>query len=306
MKTKTLKSVMVVLGVLLSLNAFAYDVEIDGIYYNVVKKAKQAEVTHRGERQTYSGEVTIPASFEYDGITYSVTSIGSYAFFYCWVTSVTIPNSVTSIGAHAFDCCYMASSITIPNSVTTIGESAFQECIGLTSVTIPNSVTSIGGSAFSGCRSLTSITIPNSVTSIGSKAFSGCDNLEDVYICGYINSFSSDAFQDSYVEYATLHVPVKDIEKYSSMFNFGTVCAIDVKIDDVYYFLNSENQTAEVSYGNNYKGKLTLPNSVDYEGDTYTVKSFAYAAFKDCGDLTSINIPNSVTSIGGSAFDGCI
>ena len=104
MKTKTLKSVMAVLGVLLSLNAFAYDVEINGIYYNLIKKAKQAEVTSGDSK--YTGEVTIPASFEYDDVTYSVTSIGKNAFNPCsGLTAVTIPNSVTSIGDQAFWGC---------------------------------------------------------------------------------------------------------------------------------------------------------------------------------------------------------
>ena len=104
MKTKTLKSVMAVLGVLLSLNAFAYDVEIDGIYYNVVKKAKTAEVTSGNSK--YTGKVTIPASFEHDGVTYSVTSVGKSAFYGCsGLTSVTIPNSVTSIGNAVFFTC---------------------------------------------------------------------------------------------------------------------------------------------------------------------------------------------------------
>ena len=150
MKTKTLKSVLAVLVALLSLNAFAYDVEIDGIYYNFIKKVKQAEVTS-GDSE-YTGEVTIPASFEYDGVTYSVTSIGDDAFLYCrGLTSVTIPNSVTSIGMSAFNGCSGLTSITIPDSVTSIGYSAFRGCRSLTSITIPNSVTSIGGSAFNGC-----------------------------------------------------------------------------------------------------------------------------------------------------------
>ena len=180
MKTKTLKSVTAVLGVLLSLNAFAYDVEIDGIYYNLIKKVKQAEVTS-GDSE-YTGEVTIPASFEYDGVTYSVTSIGVSAFkarinnhqVCSSLTSITIPNSVTSIGNAAFCDCYRLTSITLPNSVTSIGSSAFSGCSGLTSITIPNSVTSISDYAFNNCSGLTSITIPNSVTSISDYAFGYC------------------------------------------------------------------------------------------------------------------------------------
>ena len=90
------------------------------------------------------------------------------------VKKIEIGNSVTSIGGYAFNYCYSLSSITIPNSVTSIGKSAFQNCFSLSSITIPNSVTSIGGSTFNYCYSLSSSTIPNSVTSIGATEFQNC------------------------------------------------------------------------------------------------------------------------------------
>ena len=174
----------------------------------------------------------------------SVTSIGYYTFSGCsGLTSVTLPNSVTSISGYAFHNCNGLKSISLPSSVTTIGGCAFSGCSGLTSITIPNKVTSIGYGAFSGCSGLTSITIPNSVSSIGENAFYGCNGLKSASIgCGIcsINSgaFSncsgltdvycyaekltdidpewdeteglythSKAFAESYIEYATLHVP---------------------------------------------------------------------------------------------------
>ena len=173
MKTTILKSVMMVLVALFSLNANADSVEFDGIYYNLITKTNRAEVTQNPNK--YTGSITIPESVKYNNVDYSVTSIGDYAFYGCsGLTSVTIPNSVTSIGMFAFGGCGGLTSVTIPNSVTRIGEYAFDGCSGLTSVTIGNSVTSIGMFAFGGCSGLTSITIPNSVTSIGIHAFSGC------------------------------------------------------------------------------------------------------------------------------------
>ena len=87
-----------------SINAFAEAVEIDGIYYNLVTKIKQAEVTNNPNK--YKGAIKIPGTVSYNGVTYSVTSIGRSAFDGCkGLTSINIPDSVTSIGDHAFADC---------------------------------------------------------------------------------------------------------------------------------------------------------------------------------------------------------
>ncbi len=244
-----------------------------------------SSVTSIGERTFYgcSGltSVTIPNS---------VTSIGSSAFRDCsGLRSVTIPNSVTSIGESAFLCCSSLTSISIPNSVTSIGSGAFSRCSGLTSVTIPNSVTSILMNAFYGCSGLTSVTIPNSVTSIGSSAFNGCSGLTSVTIgsgvkiLGYstfancselkdvycyaenVPKTQSDTFKDSYIEYATLHVPEATISLYQATDpwkNFGKIVTLSGDTPDVPEV--PQCATPTIFYGNK---KLMF--SCDTEGVEY-------------------------------------
>ena len=183
MKKVFLTLILTILPLLASADAL----EIDGIWYNLVPNAKEAEVTWNPNILTwegsYSGNIEIPASVTYSEVKYNVTSIGSFAFNYCrGLSSVTIPNSMTSIGSSTFSGCISLTSVTIPSSVTSIDSYAFGFCSGLTSVTIPNSVTSIGWGAFDSCSGLTSVTIPSSVTHIGHGAFSGCIGLTSIKV----------------------------------------------------------------------------------------------------------------------------
>ena len=93
-----------ILSVIFSISASAYEVKVDGIYYNLVSEGNVAEV--RSFDKKYSGRITIPSSIKVNDVDYAITSIGDSTFWYCGsLTSVKITNSVTSIGDWAFDCC---------------------------------------------------------------------------------------------------------------------------------------------------------------------------------------------------------
>ena len=291
---------LLLLALLLPATASAHDFEVDGIYYNI--NGNEAEVTYRGTEfydfDEYSGNVIIPSSVYYNGYSYSVTSIGSHAFFSCSLTSVEIPNSVTSIGDNAFRCSGL-TSIDIPNSVTSIGESAFSDCGGLISITIPNSITSIGNGTFLYCVGLVSIDIPNSVTSIGDYAFGGCFLLTNVNIPNSVTSIGDEAFSGC-TELTSIDIPNSVTTIGDCAFSgCSSLATISVASDNPKYdSRNNCNAIIETATNTLIAGckNTTIPNSVT---------SIGGKAFSGYSSLTNINIPNSVTVIGELAFDGC-
>ena len=287
----------------------------------------------------------------------SVTSIGNSAFKDCEnLTSITIPNSVTSIGERAFDGCENLTSITIPpncvmsigdyafayfrnltsftipNSVTSIGKWAFVGCWHLSSITIPNGVTSIGKGAFDWCTRLTFITIPNSVTSIGGCAFRGCGNLTSIKVDRGNPKYDSRNNCNAIIETATntiiagcsntiIPYSVTSIGEYAF---FGSNKLTSITI------LNSITSIGNGAFGgcNNLTSIIVDKNNPIYDSrnncnaiiETATntliagcsntiipnsVTSIGNSAFEYCNKLKSITIPNSVTSIGNSAFYDC-
>ena len=294
MKQKLFTLLLAVAASVGTLFAWDYErVQIGDLYYNLDATNQTAEV--KSILSTFITTAIIPASVEYNSVTYSVTSIGDRAFSWCsGLTSVTIPNSVTSIGDYAFDGCSGLTSVTIGNSVISIGEFAFYECTGLTSVTIPNSVTSIGKGAFFNCTGLTSpvynthvfaymptsysgaYTIPDGIESIAGGAFDGCTGLTSVTIPNSVTSIGEHAFD------------------YCS----GLTSIIVENGNTVYDSRNDCNAIIETVTNTLIVGcpNTIIPNSVT---------SIGYGAFYGCTGLTSITIPNSVTSIGDLAFFYC-
>lgn len=332
------KQLLLILMALLPMLASAYDALVDGIYYNLNTNAKTAEVTYKDNYfNSYSGSATIPASFIYLDETFSVTSIGQFAFYNCpGLTSVTIGNNVTSIGEGAFWGCSNMASIEFPNSVMCIGSNAFLETAwynnqpyglvyaglvvhsykGLmpnnTSVVLKENTKGIAASAFFHCSNLTSIDIPENVTNIGNNAFNGCTGLTSIKISDGVTSIGESAFSHC-SGLTSVDIP-NSIESIGERAFESCTCLTSIKIPNTVTIIETNTfagciglTSIEIPTGVTTIGSGAFSNCSNLSSMSIpsTIQSIGWGAFQYCTSLTSIQIPNSLKSIGFYAFEGC-
>ena len=184
----------------------------------------------------------------------------------------------------------------IRKGVKVIGDKAFAWCKSLTNINIPNSVITIGEWAFEECKSLTNINIPNSVTTIGKGAFYICESLTNINIPNSVTTIGEGVFCGC--DFLTsITIPSSVVTIIGNPFCYWHGNLYNESKAFIYedHVLFNKNKTILIAYrakGTNY----TIPNSVTTIGES---------AFKGCESLTNINIPNSVTTIGEYAFCCC-
>ena len=253
--------------------------------------------------------LTIPKEITHNDQTYQVVGIGNNAFYNMTGTEVTLSEGLTYIGAGAFGYS-TCKTIEIPASVTRLDKEALHG--DFTSITFAegSKLESIGDQAFRGCD-ITSMTLPSTVKSLGHRVFQACDSLASVEIPASVTEIQTDTF-DGYFD--------ADANEGEGNVAFAEGSIFKLQ-DGVLY--DSENLIRVLDWQEN----VVVPEGIKYIGaDAFnaystqtpnnmeTLKSITLpeslvsigkTAFRACKSLKSITIPKNVSEIGGGAFSSC-
>ena len=294
----------------------------DGFKYEYYTGSKTATVVRDDSYQSWES-IKIPASIAIDGEQYNVTAIGDRAFEDCWnIQTLMIPNSVTFISNFAFHNCGIRS-LTIPTSVKSIGDHAFENCSSLQSVIIPEGVESIGECAFLWDNNLSKVELPSTLTSIGKGAFVSSSNASVPNIISHISNpfaisdnvfgISNNWIDSTEPSSATLFIPVGTTSKYQALSGWTKFAKIEegelleATVNGLHYEYSTGSKIATVVRDESYQSleNVEIPPIVTIDGVSYSVTAIGDRAFEDCWNIRTFTIPNSVTSIGKSAFRNC-
>ncbi|OON95065.1 MAG: hypothetical protein ATN31_00125 [Candidatus Epulonipiscioides saccharophilum] len=250
----------------------------------------------------------IPAQIE--GV--AVTTIGKQAFYQCAsLTSVILPDSVTTLEDHAFRQCTNLVNMTLSENIISIGEAAFYNNPKMRNVIFGATLESIGNSAFANCDSFTSLDLPASLTYIDQAAFYHCGNITNVNFGQGADLILATSVFSTCIKLSSININsrVKSIDQGvftnclslnsitfdEGIHNIGKAAFLGTPLTSV--TLPRSLRTADWAfYGLKELTSVTLPDNIT---------SISEHMFENCVALATIKLPDSITSLKEAAFEGC-
>ncbi len=229
------------------------------------------------------------------------------------VKTVVLPESLQTINTYTFYNFQALTSIVIPDSVTNIDQYAFYNCTSLTSIVLPNSLTNINQYAFYNCTSLPSIVIPNNVTNIGMQAFYNCTSLTELTVPATVSYYTYTSSNSTYrsraafagcskINKITITPGTTGIMTDLVNYHSSRVYYLPWRTTGTQFDLIIEEGVKEISNyqfsSSSYMKTLDMPDTITKIGDS---------AFSNCSQIanTDFELPNSLTTIGVNAFYYC-
>lgn len=318
-----------------TLSASAFDIELDGIHYNIISATEKTVMTTPGNDSgpinNVVGELVLPETVVIRGETYKVTEIGRRSFMNnSAMTSVTFPASITKVGYDAFRECSNLSKVEaaslqswcnidfemdegagygISSNPLMYANHLFVNGIKVIDLIIPDEVTEIKDWVFAHMTGLKSVKMPASVTTIGGRAFLGCNSLYDVALSENLTAIGTGAFYQTNLQSivfpeslntiedgAFSETPLVVVEIPDGVENMGKIAFKDCKELKTVVIGNGLRTIPERAFdGCSVLRSVTFGNSVE---------KIMECAFQRTA-LREVVIPNSVTTIGDGAFISC-
>ena len=277
-------------------NGIAYIVSGIGDDGNTVKVTYQKTDNDKTDNSSitaanktgYSGDVVVPNSVSYQGISFDVTALDEKCFYSASnLESVVLPEGITTIPAYAFNSCNNLNHIDIPSSVKEIATYAFIYCSKLEQVDLPVGLTTLGIRSFQS-TGISSINLPEGVTEIPQYCFYGTP-LTSVILGDGITSLGSNCFQScSKLQSVKLPAHIKTLP--SSIF-YGCSSLSEIVIPDEVSKIESS-----AFYGCSALEGINIPDSVS---------SIGSGMFQNCSALKEVKIPAKISTLPSSLFQGC-
>ena len=281
-------------------NAYSFSATLSSgqtMYYNITDATNHEVALTFPNAQNSSwdgfnkptGNVELLGTVYYNGVAYSLTSLGDASLEYCTsITALTIPSTVTSIANTALFGCTNLTTVTINSSDFMSSDFGPYNnlvcCFGnqVTSYILGSEVTTIGSGAFSGCTKMNSVTFLGTLTSIGTSAFADCNHLTRVY--------SNNWGHWCMIDFADIEANPLYFAHHLYAYPSGS------EITNLVIPSGVTTIKAYTFYGTYGLTQMTIPS---------TVTSIENEAFLNCINLTQVTIPSTVTSIANYAFSGC-
>ena len=290
-----------------TMQALAYDFQSGNLLYTIISTVPPCvSLDGHIDSTAAQGELVIPETVEYEGVTYTVTSISRNAFYYCQglTGNLVIPNTITEICIQSFSYCTgFTGDLVIPNTITELGtdnlpggatfDGAFEGCRGFTHLVLGESLETIGCLCFCGCSGFTgALELPSGLKEIWECAFEDCSGFTgELFLPDSLMNIGGAAFAGCGSFTGVLTIP-ESIESIGSEAFLGCRGIETITLPQHYIF---NDATRVFAYCTGLIA-VEIPEGWANTGS---------GTFQNCSDLVSVHLPESLLFIGGRAFQNC-